>query len=510
MICPKCGATIEGGYRYLTCSNCGRTFDSTLFEDAEEPVAASVVEIVEEAPAEPVVVVNHEINAQVLVEDSDTLETGSNVSLSSDNNDLLQETVGDPQIEPIEESEFEQIAEDNYQEDSVEEVFEEQIATAEELENDNNPIVEQPEVHDEGSIDQLNNRPDIELEKETTVEETVIIDAPKDISAHGKSVTENDQIDNKATLEDEKKTVKTNSLIEKESKNDLTIPSSSGKANKVLIATIILFFALLLGIFALVQADKRSVNGIVENPNGVIAMYSNGEVDTSYTGFAEDENGIKYYVEDGYVDGSYTGLVKDDDGRFLYVNEGVFDESFTGVVEKNTIYYYIEDGQQNTNYTGIYEDEDGDIWCIEDGYVDDNYTGLFEDEDGDMFYADEGLVDDSLNGLYKVGGQLYYFDDGQVDTNYYNLAKGEDGELYFVNNGRFDDDWNGMASYNLEWFEIKNGKIDRSYNGDYYFTDGIDKGKQIYYKNGKIIESTFHAGDGDLIVIKNGKEVSSD
>ena len=184
MICSKCGATIEGGYRYLTCSNCGRTFDFTLFEDAEEPVAASVVEIVEEAPAEPVVVVNHEINAQVLVEDSDTLETGSNVSLSSDNNDLLQETVGDPQIEPIEESEFEQIAEDNYQEDSVEEVFEEQIATAEELENDNNPIVEQPEVHDEGSIDQLNNRPDIELEKETTVEETVIIDAPKDISAH--------------------------------------------------------------------------------------------------------------------------------------------------------------------------------------------------------------------------------------------------------------------------------------------------------------------------------------
>ena len=81
MICPKCGATIEGGYRYLTCSNCGRTFDSTLFEDAEEPVAASVVEIVEEAPAEPVVVVNHEINAQVLVEDSDTLETEKSVFL---------------------------------------------------------------------------------------------------------------------------------------------------------------------------------------------------------------------------------------------------------------------------------------------------------------------------------------------------------------------------------------------------------------------------------------------
>lgn len=37
MICPKCGATIEGGYRYVTCPNCGRTFDSTQLENVEEP-----------------------------------------------------------------------------------------------------------------------------------------------------------------------------------------------------------------------------------------------------------------------------------------------------------------------------------------------------------------------------------------------------------------------------------------------------------------------------------------
>ena len=37
MICPKCGATIKGGYRYVTCPNCGRTYDSTQFEKVEEP-----------------------------------------------------------------------------------------------------------------------------------------------------------------------------------------------------------------------------------------------------------------------------------------------------------------------------------------------------------------------------------------------------------------------------------------------------------------------------------------
>ena len=37
MKCPKCGATIEGGYRYLTCQNCGRTYDSKQLENVEEP-----------------------------------------------------------------------------------------------------------------------------------------------------------------------------------------------------------------------------------------------------------------------------------------------------------------------------------------------------------------------------------------------------------------------------------------------------------------------------------------
>ena len=37
MICPKCGSTIEGGYRYVTCPNCGRTFDSTKLENEEKP-----------------------------------------------------------------------------------------------------------------------------------------------------------------------------------------------------------------------------------------------------------------------------------------------------------------------------------------------------------------------------------------------------------------------------------------------------------------------------------------
>ena len=40
MICPKCGATIKGGYRYVTCPNCGRTYDSTQFEKVEEPAPA--------------------------------------------------------------------------------------------------------------------------------------------------------------------------------------------------------------------------------------------------------------------------------------------------------------------------------------------------------------------------------------------------------------------------------------------------------------------------------------
>ena len=40
MICPKCGATIKGGYRYVTCPNCGRTFDSTKLENVEEPAPA--------------------------------------------------------------------------------------------------------------------------------------------------------------------------------------------------------------------------------------------------------------------------------------------------------------------------------------------------------------------------------------------------------------------------------------------------------------------------------------
>lgn len=33
MICPKCGATIKGGYRYVTCPNCGRTYDSNQLEN---------------------------------------------------------------------------------------------------------------------------------------------------------------------------------------------------------------------------------------------------------------------------------------------------------------------------------------------------------------------------------------------------------------------------------------------------------------------------------------------
>lgn len=41
MICPKCGAAIEGGYRYVTCPDCGKTFDSSLFKNADKPESKS-------------------------------------------------------------------------------------------------------------------------------------------------------------------------------------------------------------------------------------------------------------------------------------------------------------------------------------------------------------------------------------------------------------------------------------------------------------------------------------
>lgn len=53
MICPKCGTPIEGGYRYVTCPNCGRTFDSTKIENIEESVPAPEHIVFPEPTPEP-------------------------------------------------------------------------------------------------------------------------------------------------------------------------------------------------------------------------------------------------------------------------------------------------------------------------------------------------------------------------------------------------------------------------------------------------------------------------
>ena len=64
--------------------------------------------------------------------------------------------------------------------------------------------------------------------------------------------------------------------------------------------------------------------------------------------------------------------------------------------------------------------------------------------------------------------------------------------------------------HNRETAQMKWADKRPEFNLDKYYEVCMEESQQIYYKNGKIIESTFHAGDGDLIVIKNGKEVSSD
>ena len=95
MICPKCGAAIEGGYHYITCPNCGRTFDSTQFDNADE---------LEPKPDPKPATVSEPMSTPVFESDpthtpesafSPEMETNYNMSLSSDSEPTL-----DPMLTP--------------------------------------------------------------------------------------------------------------------------------------------------------------------------------------------------------------------------------------------------------------------------------------------------------------------------------------------------------------------------------------------------------------------------
>lgn len=134
--------------------------------------------------------------------------------------------------------------------------------------------------------------------------------------------------------------------------------------------------------------NSAILSGLVKGPDGVWAVYKEGEVDTSVTSIVKNKYGW-WRVVDGYADFHANSIYKNQNGWYKCTNGKVtFDEN------------------------GIYKNENG-WWKCTKSRVNFNETGVFQNEYG-WWYVKDSKVDFSFNGVVEFNGVKFQVVDGRA------------------------------------------------------------------------------------------------
>lgn len=140
-------------------------------------------------------------------------------------------------------------------------------------------------------------------------------------------------------------------------------------------------------------------NGLQDKPepDGRLAYYTNGKIDTSVTTVAQNSNGW-YFVKDGYVADYYWGLAKNQYGWWVCeagkVNFNA-KTGFYGLALSDTEYgwFWCEGGQLQEKKNAVLKDPyDGSWRYVKDGRWIENYNGLAANSNG-VWRIVDGVVD---------------------------------------------------------------------------------------------------------------------
>ena len=246
-----------------------------------------------------------------------------------------------------------------------------------------------------------------------------------------------------------------------------------------------------------IEPPSGNYSGLLHTQYGTW-MYSNGQIDMSYTGYASDKTGT-YYIVRGYYDSNYTGMYYDG-SEWVYLENGKVNISYTGEATNAFGTWYYENGHINWNANGMINT--GNRWrMLNGGHVETGYTGMANNIFG-WWYFTNGDIDWSYTGMANNIFGWWYYVNGRLDWIYTGEGENVFGTWYYEN-GRIKWDANGMYWTGSRWRMLNGGHVETGYTGMasnifgwWYFTNGdIDwtytgEGENVfgtwYYENGHI------------------------
>ncbi len=253
----------------------------------------------------------------------------------------------------------------------------------------------------------------------------------------------------------------------------------------------------------MITPPSSNYSGLLHTDYGTW-MYSNGQIDMSYTGIIED-GGRFCYVNRGYLDTNYTGMALNAFGWWYFENGslnwdytgeatngfgtwffengrinwdangmiwtgskwrmasgGRIDTGYTGMANNWFGWWYFTDGELDLNYTGMANNIFG-WWYYTNGRLDWTYTGEANNLFGTWFY-ENGHINWDANGMIWTGSKWRMANGGHIDTGYTGMTNNIFGWWYFTN-GDIDWTYTGMAANIFGWWYYTNGKLDWTYTG---------------------------------------------
>ena len=229
------------------------------------------------------------------------------------------------------------------------------------------------------------------------------------------------------------------------------------------------------------EKPQEKLEGLQEK-DGALYYFKNGEIDTTYIGVATYQGEI-YYCENGKVAYDYTGLVNGNN-KWLYIRNGKQVVEYTGIVQKDkerNIWWYVKDGVYDPSYTGVVE-FDSVLFYVENGILDWSYSGV--GKSGEIWWNVYGSVAGELySGLVEEGETWLYIKDGKEATEYTGIVQ-KDKERniwWYVKDGVYDPSYTGLVEFDSVLFYVENGILNWSYTGNVIYN-----GRQYYIMNGSV------------------------
>ena len=246
------------------------------------------------------------------------------------------------------------------------------------------------------------------------------------------------------------------------------------------------------------EEPQEKLEGLQEK-DGSLYYFKNGEIDTTYTGTASYQGEI-YYCENGRVAYSYTGFGEYEDkwyyfeksrvaeekediiynartDEWWYVKDGVFQPEEETVARNANGWYYIKNGVVDFKYTGVVKSSKGIYYC-EKGTVTFTHTGFEQNEDKWYYFENSRVADVKEDIIYNAkAGEWWYVKDGEFQSEVETVARNANG-WYYIKNGVVDFSYTGVAQNDKGIYYCENGAVTFTYNGYgkygdqwYYFTN---------------------------------------